>query len=289
MLKQESFPALLVELTLIEAQAAWHQAGAESQPAPGGAGGATEQPGGMPTALREKLRQQAGAGERKPAPAALSPAAEPASRLPARAGSLPAFKPALPPAPAGRERPAPAEEPAWARFLDTLRGVRVTTYSLVFNCQRAICAGGTLEITFGAEQKLAYSVVQKPEHAKYLLQVAASVYGPSTTVVVCIEGQASTRASLGPVAAPASLPLQNEPPPELTAEVLDALPPPAGDELEPDLPRLQHDAEALHEQLRIAEEATAEGKRGGRPKPPVTAQDAMCLFEAVEIDEEEMT
>ena len=115
---------------------------------------------------------------------------------------------------------AQAEERMWASFLDALRGARLTTYSLVFNCQRAISAGGTLEITFGAGQRLACGAVQKPEHAHHLLRVADSVYGQGTNVAVCIEGLASSRVNLGTTAAPASLLLQSEPPPQESPPVL---------------------------------------------------------------------
>jgi DNA polymerase III subunit gamma/tau len=274
LLKLESFPTLLVELTLIEAQAAWSKA----------TGAAAADPPPQPAA---------GYRQAQPSPRQVEPA-ETQAAAPRRAAGPTAAKLAVPdPAPrpvpsrqARPEGPAEPEEPAWVKFLAEVKRQRLTTYTHVFNCSRAIATGGILHITLRPEQRLSHNALQKPENSAVLLAAAALAYGPSYAIAVALDGQPASEVLLGNPA-PAGGYKAPEPPAELLAELVDELPeqglaPSAAD------PVLLHDAEEeLYAGLKSAKTPDADPAVQQKPKRTVTALEAMNLFEGVEIDVEE--
>lgn len=271
-LKLESFPTLLVELALLEAQSAWRKG-----PAPPASPG-------LPPAQVQRGQGEYSRGASQP-PVAAAPAAVRQGGPPASAEKPPSTAPKPPnkePIPQG---PAEPEEPAWAKFLAQVRRERLTTYAHVFSCARAMASGGVLNITLSAEQRLSFTALQKPEHAKALAAAASQAYGPGIAVALSIEGQPDSRVTLGG-SAPVSTGRQDDVPAEILADLIEEVPEtaPAGSAADPAL--MHEAAEELYAGLKTQPQA-AEDTDPSKPKRPVTAQEAMNLFEGVEIDVEE--
>jgi DNA polymerase-3 subunit gamma/tau len=249
LLRFESFPALLVELALLQARAALRGERAEEEraPAPG------EEAPGPPTAssiLATDVR-------------------EPESAAPPGGPPRPAQKEAR-----AEQRPA-AASPDWEAFLAALRR-HVTTYSLVFDCLEALPAQGMLRLVFGKDQRQPYTYVQKEEHAQLLIAAAEDVFGVGTAVMLSVDGEPATVVRLAR-AAPVAPGRQEALPIELVAEVVDEPPETAPRVERVDPGQLADTAEAM----------TLETEISAKDSPAVTAHEVMSLFEATEIDEGE--
>jgi len=257
LLKYESFPALLLELALLQARAALR--------------GELAEPGRAPAPPGETQR-------RAPAARAAAPDAPmPEPRLSAERRSAPA-EPGLVGAetakPAGRAaRVRSAVSPDWEAFLAALRR-HVTTYSLVFDCFEALPTQGVLSLVFGRDQRQPYTYAQKAEHAEELVAAAEGVFGAGTEVVLTIDGEPASAVRLG--RPKAILPTHQEALPiELVAEVVDEPMDVAHTERPVDPGRLADAAEAMSLEADLAE---------GNSES-LTAHEVMSLFEATEIDE----
>lgn len=278
-LKLESFPTLLVELTLLEAQAVWHSANAGPQVS-------AQVVAASPTLERGERKLQATAASAPPRSSGRTtlvsaPAADPhRDSAPTHQSSTAATK---------IEGPAEPEEPIWAKFLAEVKRQRLTTYAHVVNCAIAMASDGVLHIAFKPEQRLSYNAMQKPENAKVLCAAADIAYGDGFKVAISIAGQNASEIALcgGNIVTAVGKP--QEVPSELLADVVDdgleemlATQPPAADPA-----WLQDSVEELYEGLKAAEAPrNADSVQPGL-KRPVTAQEAMNLFEGVEIDDEE--
>jgi hypothetical protein len=279
LLKLESFPTLLVELSLLEAQAVWISAA--TVPHTSTAAAIT-----APVMRRaEPIRQ---------IPASSAPARSYESPMPGRV--LPVEKAeATTPAPQRTgvevkiDGPAQPEEPTWAKFLAEVKRQRLTTYTHVFNCSMAMAADGVLHIAFKPEQRLSYNAVQKPENAKVLVAAASVAYADGFSVAISISGQSSAEITLGGGRIAIVAGKSQEVPDELLADVVeeaqdDAL------QIQPsaaDPEWLQDSADELYAELKAAEAPRLSDAEQLNPKRPVSAQEAMNLFEGVEIEDEE--
>ncbi len=285
LLKLESFPTLLVELTLLEAQAAWHKAPI----APGNV--AQQQQSAVTQRLTEPSRGQPPPPAAPPAPPAAPPAPPAPKRQAATDPGATNAQPAPPPRPPLTRQvmpqgPAEPEEPAWVKFLTEVKRQRLTTYSHVFNCAQAMATGGVLQITMRQDQRLSHGALQKPENARVLQAAAALAYGPDFGVALALEGQPASRVLLG-TAASASSVREADPPAELLAELVDELSEDAQLPGATDPVLMQSAEEELYAGLKSAETPDAQAADQAKPKRLVTALEAMNLFEGVEIEDEE--
>lgn len=275
MLKLESFPTLLVELTLLEAQAAW------SRPVPVPTTAQTQNKAATLHERPSAQRQEQSARTVVTAPeqshvAASRTAARPVQPDPQR-NSPASIKP---------EGPELPEEPAWVRFLDEVKRQRLTTYTHVFNCAKALATGGVLHITFRADQRISYNAVQKPEHSQLLVSAANIAYGAGIGVEIAVAGQTGSEVRLHGETTAAAAAKADELPPELVGDMIEDDPvqhtPASNDPI-----ALHLAEEELYAGLRSTDHATTDVVDNGNKKPPVTAQEAMNLFEGVELDDEE--
>lgn len=278
-LKLESFPTLLVELTLLEAQAVWHCAAGVPLPS-------AVQASAM-TALAQEVTQRSTFDSPK-LPRSFEP---PLTSRPQPAERRPDL--AQPPTKLVAkhliEGPAEPEEPLWAKFLGEVKRQRLTTYIHVFNCAIAMATDGILHIAFKPEQRISYNAIQKSENAKVLTAAAAAVYGESFGVRISITGQTVTEITLSSGNMPSAASKFEEVPEELLAEVVDdnqedtlSVQPTAADPA-----WLQDSADELYKELKAAESPRLAGSELSNPKRHVTAQEAMNLFEGVEFEDEE--
>ncbi len=288
LLKYESFPALLVELTLLSAQQAYgpatgaHVATAAretarrqpvvsppSRPAgipadePVAAGAATDQSTGQPAARTQP----------RPKPRTES-AARPTSRA----------------VPESKLAGATSAQEGWPRFMDVLRKQHMTTYALVQEGVIPRKEGNLLRLVFDADARTAFRFVQQPKHQEPLrtaastafesgLHIAVEVAGePSSRVILQADGQAFVPEAAAPVELPADLL-----PTGLSEEQLEGLDASVAQVAEslPDGPPVSREGNLSTGALPESVKQNVEGVPTSRP---ATKQDILELFDAIEIE-----
>jgi DNA polymerase-3 subunit gamma/tau len=222
LLKQESFPALLVELSLLEAAANY------AAPVAAAAAPEAAPARGAPAELRRTLApgRQAppsgpavGSAPDRPQPPAAQPPAptRPPQTEPVRSEGQTDAPP--PPAPVIREQPAPAAEPGlppagpeWARFLAGLRERSLPAYVLVAPYVQGEVRDGVLELPYPPERRWARQActyVQSSEMLAALSEAAAGTYG-THRVTVGMAGEDSGWKPYGYAAPAATAPTPPE-------------------------------------------------------------------------------
>ncbi|MBN2081076.1 DNA polymerase III subunit gamma/tau [bacterium] len=280
LLKFESFPAVLVELTLLNAQAAL--ATPVSQPA-------AAAPPQRPAPARTQPAAPARGGDPDPRilakPVVDLPAAKPPAQPSAPAPAV--APPSAPPGPVAAERqtgPVARMTAEWEQYLAALKAHRLTTYALLFRDVFGELKGNVLTIEFAAGAEAAYKYAQMEEHAPHLVAVAEKVNKQPTGVILRLEGRPGAEAVLKDLTRPE--PKQDEPPPEITMdvvaeyEVVDEGPAGGAAGVDPD--RLAQSAERMESELSTELNPVAEDA-DERP----TAGFVQSLFDAEELTEEE--
>jgi len=278
LLKFESFPAVLVELALLNAQAAL--AAPAVQPA------ASAQP-----------QRQAQSRMQPPARPAPDRGGDPDPRIEAKPQvDPPAAQPPVQGPPAAPPQPAkPVEEQAkpgpvarltaeWEQYLAAMKEHRLTTYALLFRDVFGELNGKVLTIEFAAASEAAFKYAQLDEHAPHLIAVAEQVYEQPTGVILKLEGGAGGEVVLKDLSQPA--PKQDKPPAEITMdvvaeyEVVDEAPKDGAAGVDPG--RLAQSAEQMESELSTDAQAVAEDD-----DEQATAGFVQNLFGAEELTEEE--
>jgi DNA polymerase-3 subunit gamma/tau len=270
LLKYESFPSVLVELTLLNAQAAYSDS--EARPTTAARGAA-----GPPDVAR-------------PDPAESEEPAQPAPPEPPRAPTAASTAPAAASTPAVRTEPAPTpavaaggestDQPAgWEEYLTALEATRRTTYALLYRGASGRLHDGVLTIDFESDRLPAYRYAQSEENSAALIDVAGSVFGPDTGVTLQLAGDGGS-AELKPRAS-GGTDRSEPPPPEITTDVVDGEPVPEAVEAGVDPDELEQSAAAMTQDMGTGI-GTAEKDDG-----PATAEYAMDLFTAVDIEEDQ--
>ncbi len=258
LLKYESFPSVLVELTLLSAQAAYSDA-----VTPSGAP--------APTAA--------------PIPEAEAPLAAPA-RVSLPAAPQPAT--ASPPPPRTERVPAPAAVPAggppdspagWEEYLAALEATRRTTFALLYRGTCGRLADGVLTIEFADDRLPAFRYAQTEENAAALVEVAVRVFGPDTGIRLSLTGDDGA-VELRPRAS-GGTDRGDSPPPEIVTDVVDGEPVPEAAEAGVDPDELEQSAAAMTQDM--GTDIGAAEKDDG----PATADYAVNLFTAVDIEEDQ--
>ena len=278
LLKYESFPAVLVELTLLNAQAAFiAQPAATGQPVmdqPRQVVQPRQQPQRQP-APPPRGRRNPPAQQSRPEPQAAHPEqprpVAPAEDRPVRAE--PVAKPGAGPAPPVE---LPEAGPEWEGFMQALREWRVTAYAILMNKAVGHCADGMLTIEFLAGQKTAYMYAQNDEVAGALVRVAGDIHGDGTGVRLCLAGDPRATSELKPRMAATSRPAAKAPPAEVTSDYYEEAGPSsgAGAAVNPD--RMERDAAAMTGEIGTG---PADGDDA-----PATTQDFNNLFDPIELD-----
>jgi len=199
LLKFESFPAVLVELTLLNAQLAYR--GVKAPAAERAAETAA------PSAPAQRQSQPAPAR-----PAAAPPPAPPAAQAAPEAAQLrEAGQAPTEAVPAETLEEEPADN--WARFLAEIKARRTTTYALLFRGASGELADGRLLIEFERGALPAFRYSKNEEHRQVLLAAAAELFGDQTGVILRLAGDEHSTVDLTPRAekpagAPEELPVE---------------------------------------------------------------------------------
>jgi DNA polymerase-3 subunit gamma/tau len=263
LLKYESFPALLVELTLLKAQGALATTvGAEL---------ATPEPQAAVEPLASVVAAKSPEGS----------AAAPTARVPSPASTMPEAVPQ-----AGSASPEAPPRRDWGGYLGEVKRRRLTAYSLLFRDVDGRVDEGVLRISFASERRQAHAFAQRKENADVLVAAAQAVFGAGTAVVLELEGAEGEQATLHQPRLQAvgqAIP----PPDEVLADVVESPGEEVGGTAGFDPAKLSATAEEMTVDVTTpAGEEVPQGAPKKSQRPP-TAQEAMSLFEATEITEEE--
>jgi len=285
LLKFESFPAVLVELTLLNAQLAY--AGSGPTAAAGQPAGAVDR--ARPASTAPLARPASTAPQTRPATATQplsaervavpSPPETPSTPAPSAAGTT------EPEAGAADEEEAAEPADDWSRFLAAIKARRTTTYALLFRGVSGEPHDGELLVEFARPALPAFRFAQNEEHRLVLLDAAAELFGAQSGVILKLEGDEQSAVALKPKLEKAA-----RAPEELPAELLsdvdqDADQPAAGSSraqaggVDPD--RLSRSLEDMTSDL-SAETAAADDDEE-RP----TVGFITSLFDGQEIEDEE--
>jgi DNA polymerase-3 subunit gamma/tau len=218
LLKQESFPALLVELSLLQATEAYAapELRAAAAPAPEAIPNR-----GMPADFRRGAGGPASAAPAGAVPSAATPVLDddvlppPVNRTEFQVRRTPPARPAAPESaspvpgadlPPRREaammvptaqrspEPLPPASPDWTRFLAELQGRSLTAYALVAGYTQGSPVGDALELPYAGSRnwaRQACTYAQFPEMLAALSQAALPVYG-TARVAVGMTGEEGT-------------------------------------------------------------------------------------------------
>lgn len=271
LLRYESFPALLVELTLLKAQASMSGSGQAVQ---------SEQ---TSQRIAPAPRQQAPAKAQPGKPQTCAPPSIPPERpwQKKHSGTPPAAKPSE-----GKTTPKaqPAEstsdiEPTskWDGFISELKSTRLTTFAHLAVGVYGKLVDGTLRITFSTEKQPQFNYCKQDDHLKALSAVAEKTYGAGVNVLLLLDGTGG--GEVYPVGQD-KLPAPDDLPPELVSEVLDE-PQSAASSSSVNVDAMAKAAEEI--QIDIGDSI---GDSPGDKRRP-TAQEAITLFGGTEIDPEE--
>ncbi|MCC7478924.1 DNA polymerase III subunit gamma/tau [bacterium] len=325
LLKYDNFPALLVELTLLEAQAALIAPAA----APQGSARAAQspppeaEPQRSPARMPERQPPSAAAGQgagarpamqiqRSPARDALDPPREspqaatqerqPTAQPPQ---SVPESRPqSTPPAASAAPQSALAATGSdnqsslelWERFLAALERVSLTTYALLWQGVSGRFAGRELQLGFPQSARQQYAWVQEARHVQAIVDTAAGLLGHAVGLRIAVLGEEATQLTLREAGAateararPAPLP-----PGDLPDEIVydsaarDDEPEGPGAAGGPADPR-QGGPAGLSEAERMNRQIDAALPADPQPEQPrlLSADEAASLFEGAEILEDE--
>jgi DNA polymerase III gamma/tau subunit len=264
LLKYESFPALLVELTLLRISAALNQ---------------SVQPETAQAQQQQSPPQLPPAGPPKPEAKPESAVQDkPATQAPARR-PWDKDKPARQPVPAAKTPAANATSPpasgangVWQKFLDDLQRHHLTTYSHLVRGVSGRIEGQRLRILFNPGERQTYGFAVREIHLQAMAEAARRVIGASAQVAVELSGSSQPPVVAG---GPAEQRSESEPPPELLHDIVDEQP-------------LQDSGEVDAEQLeRAAAEMSFDPEVDDIETRRPTAQDAISLFDATELEPEE--
>lgn len=273
LLKEESYPALLLQLTLLNAQSALRAAQppatvARSVPAPVPA--KASRPAEVAAAVAPARTSQPAA----PARTTIEQA-KPSTALPA---PTPASVPALGPASLSDTVSSVALDPTAGiseRYLAALYQQRLTTYVLVYQDVDIELHNGLLTLEFAASAVQPFRFAQKEENAKHLLAIAQALFGSAVQVELCVAGAEDSillgkkepdtqRLDLPPVEAVSDV-----------EEEDDDTRLPEGGFFDP--AKLSADADTINAQLELSDSAL---------KHHPSTEDIMSLFEGEEIEPE---
>jgi DNA polymerase-3 subunit gamma/tau len=290
LLKFESFPAVLVELSLLNAQAAFEReaVGDRGQYAVG-VKRQDERSTSREAALRDEQHsaEQAASDNAQPdssqKPAVtVSPTRDPAADPGVAETALEEVADADNTAPfaAAKEIQDGQAEQGWEEFSACVQDEHVTTYAMICAGAQGRLDDGRFTINFNMERTAAFRYAQREEHAKVLVQNARKLFGENTSVVLILNNDSSTGIEIGskPVACEHS---ERELPPEITTDVVEEPPQLRGrSTLDPG--KMEERANAML--VEIGAEAASKAI-DDRDRPATTA-DALNLFGALETDEE---
>jgi DNA polymerase III subunit gamma/tau len=291
LLKFESFPALLVELTLLSAQQAYRQASATpapvqtapaSPPVPQSAAGRpTPQPAAPPSASRSQPPSYRPAG-RSPQPAPAHPPATAQPVAPAvlsgRVNPPQAATPAAPEPTGGSSAPGAG----WDSLLSQLKTSAVTTYALVKEGVHARLEGQLLRLIFDQDARPAYRFIQNPRHERPLANAVVAAYGAGVTPAVEVAGEPGSRVPLQVAAAAGIRPAADAPPVEILADVVGEAEEIGSDAFAKALPSTA----VKSDNIDLVDELGAAIGQAGEPDSnarQATKQDVMRLFDAEEL------
>jgi DNA polymerase-3 subunit gamma/tau len=177
LLKFDSFPALLVQLTLLEAQAA----------------------------MQANPRQSAGAALTAMGTESAAPPPVTTPPAPVREAALdtaPEIREQTirPVAAARRPRSVPAAEPEadsdWGRFMACLEEVSLTTYALLWQAATGVLRDDRLKISFRPEQKQIHGWLQEIRHVEALRAAAGLAFGRNPAILAAVIGEDSSELEL---------------------------------------------------------------------------------------------
>ncbi len=290
LLKFESFPAVLVELSLLNAQAAFEgeAVGGQEQRAVS-LKRQDEQAGSLP-AIQEREQISAGQDARdttQPANAQEPVATESPSGDPApepETGELASEEASsvikMAPHAAAEGIQAGQTDQGWEEFCAQVQDEHVTTYAMICAGVQGRLAGGRFTLGFSTERTAAFRYAQREEHAKVLVQNARKLFGENISVVLTLDNDSSNSIEIGSKP-DAGEHTERELPPEITTDVVEKPPQLRGrSTLDPG--KMEERANAML--VEIGAEAASKAI-DDRDRPATTA-DALNLFGALETDEE---
>jgi len=262
LLKQESFPALLVELSLLNIQS--RLSARSGQAAPAGTGASRPASASQPGSRRETPAAGAPDAQPDPLPGASQPGASRKDNVQPRPSASRS---------AGQEKPAAAAGDPWPQFLADLEHARLTTYALVARNVTLERSDAGAVLVFDPAARQAYHFAHKSEHLDALRASASRVLGQPAEIQLMIAGEPD---SLVPkLAAPAPKP-QEDLPEELRHDILN------------DRDADSQPASVDPSELEAAAEEVETGlKKKLQPSSAPSAQEAISLFDATELDPEE--
>lgn len=257
LLKEESFSALLLQLTLLKAQAALASADASSAPQP--------MPASRPAPpVRLAPPPPAVARPASPAPQQLAAAPPKTQPLQATKVAAPVTKQI------SEDDSSTADEP-WERYLAVLKAQRLTTYALVYKGVDAVLDGQLLHISFDGAALQQFRYAQREENAKALLAVARELFGPQAQVELT-AGDTEERTLLG--AEPKHADVTELAPEELFTEEAEGPESAPAESSGFDPSKLSEDADEMTQELE---------RSGEQQHKPASAEDVVDLFDATEI------
>lgn len=257
LLKFESFPAVLVELSLLNAQAAFERETVEGQEQRSAGSKRQEEHTGSLPAIQEREQKTAEL---------------------AREEDIDVEKTALHATAAGIQ--AGQTGHGWEEFCARVQDEHVTTYAMICAGTQGKLDDGKFIISFSAERTAAFRYSQREEHAKVLVHNARKLFGANTSVVLILESGSTKGIEIGSRSV-ASKRIEHELPPEITTDVVEesshlhkrsALDP----------GNMAKRADAMLDDI----SAEAASKVINEKDRPATTADALNLFGALEADEE---
>jgi len=162
----------------------------------------------------------------------------------------------------------------WEQFLDDLQQQQhLTTYSLLVRGVSGRLDGQRLRILFNPDERQTYGFATREVHLEALRSSARRIIGTEAQVVLELSGSTVQPVVTGGPSAGQATP---EPPAEVLHDIVD----------EPPAPELRRQIDVDELERSAAEISWDADEDGEEPQRP-TAQDAITLFDATELEPEE--
>jgi hypothetical protein len=167
----------------------------------------------------------------------------------------------------------PVDDSVWAKFLATLQDVRLTTFALVAQNVHLERQESSVTLVFEPQARQAYHFAQKAEHLSALNETAGKAVAAEASVRLMVAGEPAT---LVPQVEQVSPESPEDLPDEIRHDILDKSSE-IGQPATVDPSKLQAAAEEIESGLKSKQQAAG----------PPSAQEAISLFDATELDPEE--
>lgn len=290
LLKFESYPAVLVELSLLNAHAAFELEAIRSQEQPAGCS-ARQDPRPERTDAMLKDEQH---GSRQAAISIAQPISTQKPIVTVSPSGDPALEPKVNEVAYVEETEASDSVPlapvkgiqegltdqGWQEFSARIQDEHVTTYAMICAGVQGKLDGDRFTLSFSTERTSAFRYAQREEHAKVLVQTARELFGENISVVLILNNDNAGSVEIGskPIACERT---EHQWPPEITTDVVEE-PPQINERSALDPGKMAKRANAMLEGIGAEAASTAIDDRDR----PATTADALNLFRALETDEE---